>query len=183
MTRLCGDALDETTIVAHGERLMRTLVAHDGWLPEALAQPHPEFYRQYLLHADPLGRFSLVSFVWGPGQSTPIHDHTVWGMVGVMRGAEICEEYTAGAGKLEKTGAHRVNPGDVDLVSPTLGDIHLVSNADPARVSVSIHCYGSNIGAVRRHVFAPGTGTATAFISGYSSPLTPNLWDRSTESA
>ena len=34
MTRLCGDALDETTIVAHGERLMRTLVAHDGWLPD-----------------------------------------------------------------------------------------------------------------------------------------------------
>src|SRR4051794_8765541 len=37
---------------------------------------------------DPFERFSVVSFVWGPGQKTPIHDHSVWGLVGVMRGAE-----------------------------------------------------------------------------------------------
>ena len=183
MTRTIESHHTESAILAAAQPLLADIVTHDDWLPDAFAVPNPAKYQQYLLYCDPFERFSLVSFVWGPGQRTPIHDHTVWGMVGVMRGAEMCEEYTAGVGTLVKTGAHRVNPGDIDLVSPTLGDIHLVSNADPARVSVSIHCYGSNIGAVRRHVFAPVTGTATTFISGYSSPLTPNLWDRSTESA
>ena len=41
------------------------------------AQPHPQYYQQHLLHCDPLERFSVVSFVWGPGQKTPVHDHTV----------------------------------------------------------------------------------------------------------
>ena len=35
------------------------LVARDDWLPDELARPHPDFYRQYLLHADPLERFSV----------------------------------------------------------------------------------------------------------------------------
>lgn len=41
------------------------LIAHDDWLPEACTAPHPQYYQQYLLHCDPLERFSLVSFVWG----------------------------------------------------------------------------------------------------------------------
>jgi 3-mercaptopropionate dioxygenase len=44
------------------------LVARDDWLPEWFAAADPMKYRQYLLYGDPLERFSLVSFVWGPGQ-------------------------------------------------------------------------------------------------------------------
>ena len=79
----------ESEIIQGGGELLRDLVAHDDWLPEAWAQPSPLRYQQYLLHADALNRFSVVSFVWGPGQSTPIHDHTVWGLIGVLRGAEL----------------------------------------------------------------------------------------------
>ena len=60
------------------------LIARDDWLPDAYAQPHPEKYRQYLLYGDPLDRFSLVSFVWGPGQRTPVHDHLMWGLIGML---------------------------------------------------------------------------------------------------
>ncbi len=35
-------------------------------------------------------RFCVVSFVWGPDQATPIHNHTVWGLVGVLRGGGAC---------------------------------------------------------------------------------------------
>jgi predicted metal-dependent enzyme (double-stranded beta helix superfamily) len=35
----------------------------------------------------------VVSFVWAPGQGTPIHDHRVWGLVGVLRGAETSERF------------------------------------------------------------------------------------------
>jgi 3-mercaptopropionate dioxygenase len=183
MTRTVESHDSEGALLAAAQPLLADLITHDDWLPDAFAVVNPAKYQQYLLYCDPFERFSLVSFVWGPGQSTPIHDHTVWGMVGVMRGAERCEEYRVAGAGLALTGDHTVNTGDIDLVSPTLGDVHVVSNADPARASISIHCYGANIGAVRRHVFAPGTGVASQFISGYSSQMVPNLWDRSAEPA
>lgn len=161
---------------------LATLVAHDDWLPDALAQPHPQFYRQYLLHADALERFSVVSFVWGPGQQTPVHDHTVWGLIGMLRGQEESQPYGPDAsGAMVPQGAPTVLvPGQVKAVSPTLGDIHLVRNALPGQVSISIHVYGANIGAVQRWVYA-ADGTRKPFISGYSNHMLPNLWDRSKE--
>src|SRR5512134_3499041 len=169
---------DEPRMLQEGERLLRDLVTHDDWLPAEFAAPSPQGYRQYLLHCDPLERFSVVSFVWMPGQKTPIHDHTVWGLVGVMRGEELCEEYSPQAQPL---GRHPVRPGDVDRVSPRIGDVHVVSNAG-AQTAVSIHVYGANIGAVRRHVFDPQTGATREFVSGYTNATIPNLWDRSRES-
>jgi len=174
---------DETVILGRGKALLAALVMHDDWLPDECARESAAGYRQYLLHCDARERFSVVSFVWGPGQRTPVHDHTVWGMVGVMRGAETCEEYdwpTKGA-PMRPKGVHRVGPGDVDLVSPTIGDIHVVSNAYDDRTSISIHVYGANIGAVRRHVFDPADGSVRDFVSGYHNTTLPNFWDRSTE--
>jgi predicted metal-dependent enzyme (double-stranded beta helix superfamily) len=173
-------AIGEAALLTAAQPLLEDLITHDDWLPDTFAEPNPARYRQYLLHCDPLERFSLVSFVWGPGQSTPVHDHTTWGMVGMMRGKERCQEYRiTGTGKpLEKTGDHLVEPGQIDLVSPTIGDIHVVSNALAGGPSVSIHVYGANIGAVRRHVFDPASGASREFISGYSNTTVPNLWDR-----
>jgi len=176
---------DEAAMLREGKKLLGGLIAHDDWLPPEFAQDNPDSYRQYLLYCDPLERFSVVSFVWGPGQITPVHDHTVWGLVGVLRGAEKCEEYEhAGEGRpMRKTGEHIVKPGGIDAVSPTVGDIHTVSNALADRPSVSIHVYGANIGAVRRHVYARDTGTIKPFVSGYSNTMVPNLWYGSTDSA
>jgi len=171
---------DEPVMLEQGEKLLRELVSHDDWLPEEFARPSPDSYRQYLLHCDPLERFSVVSFVWQPGQKTPVHDHTVWGLVGVMRGEELCEEYSLGR-PMRMTGAHRVRPGDVDRVSPRIGDVHVVSNAAVDRTAISIHVYGANIGAVRRHTFDPASGAPHEFVSGYHNIATPNLWDRSKE--
>lgn len=174
---------DEKTMLDAGGKLLADLIKHDDWLPDECAQPHPQFYQQYLLYCDPLERFSVVSFVWGPGQKTPVHDHRVWGMVGMMRGAESCRRFErAGSGKpmiVSETG--RLLAGEVDKVSPTIGDIHEVANAFDDRVSISIHVYGANIGAVKRHVFDAATGIDKPFVSGYSSPQMPNIWDRSAE--
>lgn len=176
-TRLVDEGADEERIFRDGKALLAGLVSHDDWLPEAFARPHPDRYQQFLLYCDPLERFSVASFVWGPGQTTPVHDHTVWGMVGVLRGAELCEEFRVGeAGGVVPAGVHRIRPGAIDLVSPRVGDVHRVSNALADAPSISIHVYGANIGAVKRHVYdAPG-GTARTFVSGYSSDVLPNLW-------
>ena len=181
MTRLVERTDDEAALIAGAQPLLATLIADDAWLPEACTWPDPQFYRQYLLHCDPLERFSVVSFVWGPGQETPVHDHTVWGLVGMLRGAERCRRYGRTAdGAIRPVGEEQVlNPGEIEAVSPRIGDIHTVANALADRPSISIHVYGANIGAVRRHVFDPATGAAKDFVSGYSAAMVPNLWDRS----
>jgi predicted metal-dependent enzyme (double-stranded beta helix superfamily) len=69
--------------------------------------------------------------------------------------------------------------GAIEAVSPTVGDWHVVANALSDQTSVSIHVYGANIGAVRRHRVDAGTGAIIDFISGYSGTTVPNLWDRS----
>jgi predicted metal-dependent enzyme (double-stranded beta helix superfamily) len=81
---------------------------------------------------------------------------------------------------LKATGRHPVHRGQVDRVSPRIGDIHGVSN-DGREVAVSIHVYGANIGAVRRHTYDPASGAPRDFVSGYANATIPNLWDRSSE--
>ncbi len=183
MTKLVGEVSDEQSLISLTTPLLKALVAKDDWLPEFCSIPNTDFYQQYLLHADPLERFSVVSFVWGPGQKTPIHDHCTWGLIGMLRGSEKAQKYQYDLnGALIADGMEAtLKPGDVEAVSPTLGDIHIVSNALPDQTSISIHVYGANIGAVKRHVYEPDTGLVKNFVSGYSSPLVPNLWDRSSE--
>ncbi len=178
MTRLVehqGNA--EDAVLEPARDLLMGLVSHDDWLPEPFAACDPVRYRQYLLYGDPLDRFSLVSFVWGPGQRTPVHDHLMWGLVGMLRGREQAVPYTRQAdGTLIAGEPAWLEPGMVQAVSPHLGDIHTVCNGLPDRPSISIHLYGGNIGTVRRHGFDPATGAASEFISGYSAPMLPNLW-------
>ena len=173
---------DEAEILRTGSKLLAWLVAHDDWLPDAFAVPHPDRYQQYLLHCDSRERFSIVSFVWGPGQGTPIHDHRVWGLIGLLRGREQAQRYDrAPDGSLDSHGGvDTLNPGDVEAVSPRIGDIHRVWNALPDAPSISIHVYGGNIGAVERATYALD-GTPKRFISGYANTLIPNLWDKSTK--
>ena len=178
MTRLvAAEGMAERALLDEGAALLGRLIAHDDWLPDEFSRSSAAGYRQYLLHCDPLERFCVVSFVWEPGQRTPIHDHLTWGLVGQLRGEELCEEYERNAGgTVERRGAHRMPRGAIDRVSPSIGDVHVVSNASDA-VAVSIHVYGANIGAVRRHVFDPATGAAREFVSGYHNAVVPNLWN------
>ncbi|MCW5259406.1 cysteine dioxygenase [Verminephrobacter eiseniae] len=170
LTRLVDAHSDEPRILDLGRALLAKLVARDDWLPAEFAQPHPQYYSQYLLYCDPRQRFSVVSFVWGPGQKTPIHDHTVWALIGMLRGAEYGERFAVPqeGRPMHSLGTNMLRPGEVDCVSPSIGDIHRVSNAFEDRVSISIHAYGGNIGRINRHVYDAQTGSRKSFISGYT---------------
>jgi len=154
--------------------MKKLLLAEASWLPAAYRRPHPTHYQQYLLYRDPLSRFSIVSFVWGPGQRSPIHDHQVWGLVGTLQGAELSQAYSAPQMPTEppkERGPERLmKPGDVELMSPALGDIHSVRNASDTEVAVSIHTYGADIGTVSRWVYPPDRPVASRkpFFSGYN---------------
>jgi 3-mercaptopropionate dioxygenase len=159
---------DEAALLNKAQPLLADLIAKDDWLPAEYNLESKATYQQYLLYKDPQARFSVVSFVWGPGQQTPIHDHTVWGMIGVLRGAELCQHFAPDAqGKWQAQDAHVLRQGEIDLVSPRLGDVHRVSNALADRSTVSIHVYGADIGEVRRHVFEGPNFAMRDFVSGY----------------
>jgi predicted metal-dependent enzyme (double-stranded beta helix superfamily) len=168
----------EEIIFSQGKILLENLIREDDWLPEAFSKPHPLYYQQYLLYADPLDRFSVVSFVWGPGQKTPLHNHTVWGMVGQLRGQErSANYYQQPDGSYKADGSFVCKPGQVATVSPQTHDIHVVENDLSDQTSISIHVYGGNIGRIQRAVFDPITGVEKRFISGYANSVTPNLWN------
>jgi len=156
-------------LLAQGQRLMQHLLQHDDWLQPELAQAHPAHYQQYLVYADPQDRFSVISFVWGPGQSTPIHDHTVWGLIGMLRGSEYIQPYSRMSDGRWVPAGFQIDmlPGDIEAVSPNIGDVHKTWNALPAQVSVSIHVYGGPIGRIERHSYRED-GTRSVFISGYA---------------
>ena len=164
---------EEARILSLGGRFLEDLVS-----PDAYAQPDPKHYRQYLLHCDSLERFSVAAFVWAPGQVTPVHNHTIWGLVGVLRGAETNQAFRIGPAGLIAGETKVLSAGQVEAVSPRIGDIHQVGNAVADKASVSIHVYGGNIGAVERATFN-AKGEARPFISGYANTSLPNLWDRS----
>jgi len=160
------------------KKLLENLIQFDDWLPEEFCKPHPQHYQQYLLYADPLDRFSVVSFVWGPGQKTPLHNHTVWGMIGQLRGQERSTNYYRQSNaSYQADGSFICDPGQVATVSPNTHDIHIVENALSDQTSISIHVYGGNIGRIERAVFDPLTGSEKLFISGYANSVTPNLWN------
>lgn len=175
--RIDADGASEEAMVEHTQPLLAGLVASDDWLPSWCAEPDPDTYRQFLLHCDPLERFSVVSFVWGPGQQTPVHDHHTWGIIGLLRGAERETPFELTDGGIKAGDEGHLNPGDLGVVSPTVGDIHQVSNAYDDRVSISIHVYGANIGRVERHVFDPVSGEPKPFISSYTNDTVPNIWN------
>ncbi len=176
MGALIAAAPDEATILAQGGDLLRGLVARDDWLPDEYAQPDPARYRQNLLYLDNQRQFSVVAFVWAPGQATSVHDHTVWGLVGLLRGGELSQAYDLANGRPRPSGpVRRLSPGSVEAVSPRVGDLHRVANAFHDRTSISIHVYGADIGGVSRHTY-DDAGRPRTFISGYSNLRAPDLW-------
>jgi 3-mercaptopropionate dioxygenase len=168
MQTLCERKPSESDWLAGCKPILQALIATDTWLPDSHAQSHPQFYQQHALHVDANHRFSISSFVWGPGQGTPVHNHTIAGWVGVLRGAELCQRYSADG--LHKLGAEqRLNVGDVDAVSPSndsIGDVHTVRNGLTYANSISIHIYRGNIAGTPRSVFVDGL--VKPFMSAYS---------------
>lgn len=70
-----GDDAVRCSIIA--KRLHRYL--RPDWLPPEAKVGSEHCYQRHCIHEDPAGRFCVGSFVWKPGQETPVHDHSCWG--------------------------------------------------------------------------------------------------------
>src|SRR5690625_4994492 len=78
---------EEVTTKKIAERLQE-LIKDDTVFPDAYKQPNPEKYTLYPVYVAPDDSFCIASAVWDVGQSTPIHDHGAWGVIGLIQGAE-----------------------------------------------------------------------------------------------
>jgi predicted metal-dependent enzyme (double-stranded beta helix superfamily) len=100
----------------------------------------PERPAGHVLHAEPDGTFSVLGLVWRPGQTTRIHDHITWCVVGVLQGIEHEDLYDEG---LDAIGTRQNHPGDVSGFAPP-GDIHRIRNTGTS-TAISLHIYGTDI--------------------------------------
>jgi predicted metal-dependent enzyme (double-stranded beta helix superfamily) len=100
----------------------------------------PDRVAGHLLHAEPDGAFSVLGLVWRPGQSTRIHDHITWCVVGVLSGTEHEELFDEA---LTPIGTRDNPPGAVSGFAPP-GDIHRIRNVG-AETAISLHIYGTDI--------------------------------------
>lgn len=159
----------EGDLMHRGGKLLAQLIKFDDWLAPEFAQVPGVDAQPYLLHKDPQGQFSVVCVVRQPGQVAPIRDHRVWGLIGLLRGAEDVQGYSPeDDGTLKPKGfSVRLEPGQVKVVSQRAGDIHRFGNASATQISVSIQVYGADIGTAARATYALD-GSQTPFVSGYA---------------
>ncbi len=138
---------DSAHVGAAVANLLRPCLHLKNFLRPEHCAPCDKSYRQHILHVEPDASFSVVALVWLPGQTTPVHDHVSWCVVGVYRGQEHETVYELsgeeGDQHLVVTG-HAINPvGSVASLIPP-GDIHHVENGGD-QLAVSLHIYGADI--------------------------------------
>jgi predicted metal-dependent enzyme (double-stranded beta helix superfamily) len=161
------------------------LLAADGWLPEAFAQPDSKSRMgdgigQYALYRAEDGSLCLFTLVVPVGAATPVHDHLAWGLVGLYRGEQHETVYRRlddgrdeRQAQLEVSKEQTLVPGEFYPLVPPLDDIHYVRTTS-ATPSISIHLLANDTACVWRHKFEPSSGEVTPFRSGYANAPCPS---------
>jgi predicted metal-dependent enzyme (double-stranded beta helix superfamily) len=182
--RLMREVTDDAARVEQLRPAFAALLAADGWLPAAYAEP--DFTSgmgggigQYALYRAEDGSLCLFSLVIPPKSRTPVHDHLAWGLVGIYRGQQdetIYRRLDAGedAGKatLEVQQQQRLGAGEFYALLPPRDDIHYVETTSETP-SISIHLLANDTACVWRHRYEPEAGRVTPFRSGYSNAPCP----------
>jgi predicted metal-dependent enzyme (double-stranded beta helix superfamily) len=148
MDDLVASTVDPDRIAAGTSELLAQLLQAPEFLEPRFRVGRLDAYTQHLVHVHPEGLYSVVSLVWEPGQSTPIHDHRCWCVVGVLEGREQESRYTLHSDGADEWLVERESQyypaGSVCSLVPPGEDIHRVGNADD-RTVISIHVYGDDI--------------------------------------
>lgn len=150
----------------------RELLKDERLVPEEYRRPLPDKYAQYLLYKPEDEAFSIVAFVWGAGQTAPIHDHLTWGLVGVWQGQIEETRYRRirrnvngdEAYSLEELSKVRPAAGDISFVYPPDHDIHGVSNPF-TESAITVHVYGTDIGKQERNAYDADTSESRRIVT------------------
>jgi predicted metal-dependent enzyme (double-stranded beta helix superfamily) len=163
---------DYRSIIEGVRPLLQNLLAHEDLIPEPFQLPLPHKYAQYLLYKPENEAFSVIAFVWGAGQTAPVHDHLVWGLVGLYRGSVIEKrfrredhgELAEPRYSIREVSEVQAVKGDITFVYPPDYDIHGVSNPFD-EIAITVHIYGTDIGKQERHIHDVQTGNSRDVVT------------------
>jgi len=165
----------ESEILVHLKPALEKLVSSPGSVPTEAFTPRKDRFAMNLLQMPEDESYSIIGGVWHPGQTTPIHDHLTWALIGVYDGEEreaLFRRTDDGSNpKLARIQqvSERVNKkGHVTVLGHT--GIHRVDNIS-LKPTTSVHIYGRDIGNTERHSYDPVTGEIGRFVSGYCNVL------------
>lgn len=130
-------------------------------LPACVHEPITDHYARRELYRSPAHGYSVVAMTWGPGQGTPLHDHSgLWCVEGVWHGElEITQyELLEQAGdrfRFRGAGGMHAGPGSAGSLIPP-HEYHTIRNTSPDQVAVSLHIYQAEMACCTR--FQPQAG-------------------------
>jgi 3-mercaptopropionate dioxygenase len=173
--RIVREYSSESEILLHLKPALEKLVGSPGSVPTEAFTPRKDRFAMNLLQMPDDEAYSIIGGVWHPGQTTPIHDHLTWALIGVYEGEErealfrrIDDGSNPKIAKIQQV-SERVNKkGHVTVLGHS--GIHRVDNIS-LKPTTSVHIYGRDIGNAERHSYDPVTGEISRFVSGYCNVL------------
>ena len=145
-----GDGPEPSVDVGVGARVMaalRPFLQREALLAPQHCLGDPQAYRRHLLCACPRGTYTALALVWEPGQASPVHGHSAWCAVGVVRGVATEARFSmddAGRPRATPDGVLRHEAGAALLSRPGDAGVHVVRN-DEADTLLTIHVYGLDL--------------------------------------
>ena len=115
-------------------------------LPACVFEPIQDHYARREIYRSARHGYSVVAMTWGPGQGTPVHDHSgLWCVEGVWDGQlEITQfellERDGENFRFRAAGGMQAGPGSAGSLIPP-HEYHSIRNASPDAVAVSVHIY------------------------------------------
>jgi predicted metal-dependent enzyme (double-stranded beta helix superfamily) len=138
---------DKHAVTAALRNTLCALIRDDAvQLPACVHAPIVDHYARRELYRSPRHGYSVVAMTWGPGQGTPLHDHSgLWCVEGVWHGElEITQyellEQSGDRFRFRAAGGMLAGPGSAGSLIPP-HEYHTIRNASADDVAVSLHIY------------------------------------------
>ena len=115
-------------------------------LPACVHEPISDHYARRELYRSERHGYSVVAMTWGPGQGTPVHDHSgMWCVEGVWDGQlEITQyellERDGERYRFRPAGGMQAGPGSAGSLIPP-HEYHTIRNPNLEAVAVTLHIY------------------------------------------
>ena len=115
-------------------------------LPCCVQDAIVDHYARRELYRSPRHGYSVVAMTWGPGQGTPLHDHSgLWCVEGVWHGElEITQyellETNGDRFRFRAAGGMHAGPGSAGSLIPP-HEYHTIRNTSADAIAVSLHIY------------------------------------------
>src|SRR6478672_7000370 len=133
----------------------------DVQLPDCVHEPIVDHYARRELYRSPEHGYSVVAMTWGPGQGTPLHDHSgLWCVEGVWHGdLEITQyellEQVGERARFRAAGGMHAGPGSAGSLIPP-HEYHTIRNSSADTVAVSLHIYQAPMGCCAKFAHREG---------------------------